>query len=765
MGFKKYLRPEVVAGEATYLFSEHGVTAVQGAEIEALTPLLDGTRDLPTLLREAPSGVSTERVAELTRRLADAGLVTERFCTAEVDDATLAYWELAGLDGAAAESTVAAGRVRVISTGLADGTDVVAACRAAGLRVVGDPAGATSPGATGPGAAGGMTVADLSVVLCDDYLAPELAEVDALHRAAGRAWLLAKPAGAQLWVGPFFQPGQGACWSCLAHRMWNHRRAEAHVQTALDRVGPAPRPAPRVRALGGLAAQLIVLEVVKWLAGHRHPSQQSIWTLDSLSAQGRHHPLRARPQCRSCGDPGLVAARARRPVAFSSRPKAIDDDGGGYRSMTPRQVLATYRHLIDPVTGVVTDIRRDPRGPAFLNSFRAGVNLAAGARNLADLRAGLRSENGGKGVTELHGTVSALCEALERHSGCFHGDEERVRASFAALGEPAVHPNACQLYDQRQHAGRYRWNAAHSPFQRVCEPFDETAEVDWTPVWSVTGRRHRLLPTALLYFGAPQPGPRYFRADSNGNAAGSSLEDAVLQGFFELVERDAVALWWYNRTRHPAVDLGSFADPWAEELREVYAGLRREVWVLDVTADLEIPTMVALSRRTDKPAEDILFGFGAHVDPRVALRRALTELNQLLPAVVGARPDGCGYGCTDPEALRWWHHATTANQPYLLPDHGQPLRTRASFGYLPRRDLRADLTAVEELVARHGLELLVLDQTRPDIGLPVVKVIVPGLRQFWARFAPGRLYEVPVRLGRLAAPTPYEELNPVPIFV
>jgi oxazoline/thiazoline synthase len=47
----------------------------------------------------------------------------------------------------------------------------------------------------------------------------------------------------------------------------------------------------------------------------------------------------------------------------------------------------------------------------------------------------------------------------------------------------------------------------------------------------------------------------------------------------------------------------------------------------------------------------------------------------------------------------------------------------------------------------------------------VVKVVVPGLRHFWARFAPGRLFDVPVRLGRLATPTPYEDLNPVPLFL
>jgi len=59
----------------------------------------------------------------------------------------------------------------------------------------------------------------------------------------------------------------------------------------------------------------------------------------------------------------------------------------------------------------------------------------------------------------------------------------------------------------------------------------------------------------------------------------------------------------------------------------------------------------------------------------------------------------------------------------------------------------------------------VLDQTRPDVELAVARVIVPGMRHMWARFAPGRLFDVPVRLGRLARPTAYADLNPLPVFL
>ncbi|HBY80157.1 MAG TPA: hypothetical protein DEG47_24815, partial [Cyanobacteria bacterium UBA11148] len=55
--------------------------------------------------------------------------------------------------------------------------------------------------------------------------------------------------------------------------------------------------------------------------------------------------------------------------------------------------------------------------------------------------------------------------------------------------------------------------------------------------------------------------------------------------------------------------------------------------------------------------------------------------------------------------------------------------------------------------------------SRPDIGLNVVKVIVPGMRHFWKRFAPGRLYDVPVKLGWLPETLPENQLNPIPMFL
>ncbi|MFI1395448.1 TOMM precursor leader peptide-binding protein [Streptomyces sp. NPDC020681] len=744
VGFKRHLTPAVVAGDATYLVSELGVTAVESDSMELLAPLLDGSRDLPALVRDLDGVLSAAQLGCLLGQLSRAGLVGEFSGPVEQDPrsaAADAFWESAGLDCVQAKTAIAAGRAALADLANSDAEAARVVLRAAGVTVVDTPEH------------------ELTVVLCDDYLAPGIAEVERRQRSSGEPWLLAKPHGVEPWIGPVFTPGAGPCWSCMAHRLRQHRQSEQYIGTALGTSGPvAPRAA--IPASSALALQLVALETAKWLAGFRSANQSSIWALNTLQGITKHHRVDRRPQCPECGDPQLVSSRAEQALRFVPRPKTALT-GGGHRALAPRQVLERYEHLVGDVTGVVRALRRDPHCPDALHSYLSGVNPAVPSRSLGGMRSGLRSQSGGKGVTELDAKVGALCEALERYSATFHGDEPRTRASFAELGDDAVHPDLCQLYHERQFARRLEWNAAHTAPQYVPDPFDERAEIDWSPVWSVSRGRHRMVPTAMLYYAAPQPPGRVFtRADSNGNAAGSSLEDAVLQGFLELVERDSVALWWYNRTRQPAVDLGSFADSWLDEMRARYAEMNRELWVLDLTSDLRIPAMAAVSRRTDTAQEEIVFGFGCHFDPAIALRRAITEMNQFLPGLLNTSALA-----NDPVLVDWCTRRTLENQPYLAPSGSAGARARAEFGYTPREDLLDDIEAVDALVRSHGMELLVLDQTQPDIGIPVVKVIVPGLRHFWARFAPGRLYDVPVRLGRLPAPLAYDQLNPIPVFV
>jgi oxazoline/thiazoline synthase len=231
-----------------------------------------------------------------------------------------------------------------------------------------------------------------------------------------------------------------------------------------------------------------------------------------------------------------------------------------------------------------------------------------------------------------------------------------------------------------------------------------------------------------------------------------------------VVERDAVALWWYNRLRCPAFDLDSLQDPYVETLRRAYAAMDRDLWVLDITSDLGIPAFAAISRR-DHDVQDIMVGFGAHPDPAIAAMRALTEVNQFLP-FIDQRDSGGNtvYRTDDLETLAWCRQARLENEPWLLPEESLPATSLGDFTAPPGDDLAGNIRECVARAAAADLEVIMLDQTQPDLDLCVVKVIVPGMRHFWRRLGPGRLYDIPVRMGRLAHPTTEELMNPWNVF-
>jgi oxazoline/thiazoline synthase len=296
-----------------------------------------------------------------------------------------------------------------------------------------------------------------------------------------------------------------------------------------------------------------------------------------------------------------------------------------------------------------------------------------------------------------------------------------------------------------------QFQTRHDPQQEdshpVPDPLDPSAKVEWSPVWSLRDRRFKYLPTGLLYFFY-----RDFHTDSNGCAAGNTREEAIVQGFLELVERDAYAIWWYNRLRRAEVDLGQFDDSYVRDLQTQFADAGRKVWALDVTSDLGIPTYVAIMHWMQNGQENIEFGSGAHFDRRIALLRSLTELTQFLSIGMmdGASGEKPTLDGVTPLRLEQYPFLIPSDNPVVPPAPGLKVHDNT----------RDQVNACVEIATKAGYDFMVLDQTRPDVEVPVVRVIVPGLRHFYRRYGPGRLYDVPVKLGLLDRPLPESELTP-----
>ena len=739
-----HLEFRVIGEQQMLLVSESFNTLLHGKIYCDLLPLLDGRRGPGEIVGSLEGSHTAAEVNAALASLSARGYLV----SAEhgMDRGRAAYWSSLGVSPCWAEQRLAESRVEVEG----DGGRLARCLEATGAAV----------GSDGP---------DLTVTVCDDYLRQDLAEVNRRRLDARAPWMLVRPRGIQPLFGPVFRADKEApCWACLAYRLSGHQEVHNFLRSVAGEEA-AFKPFAGDPALLEALYGLIAAEITKWLVLEESaPIHRQAIAMDAATFTTSQHPVMRRPQCPACGDEALYRSD-RPPVALrlKSSPRTVSNSGGA-RTVAPQVTLAKYRHLVSPVSGVVTWLSRTTdETDSWLHVYWAGSNLGMRSRSLSSLRRSLRSKSAGKGSTREQSEVSALCEAIERYSGCFHGEEIRVRRRFAefAAGEEAIHPNDVQLFSGAQLDDARSINAKGHPYNIVPPRLDPDAEIDWTPVWSLTHGRHRHLPTSMLYSMAPeQRGPADLIADSNGCAAGNTLEEAILQGFYELAERDAFAIWWYNRLKVPPVDLASFDDEYLASAADYYGRFERDLWMLDVTSDIGIPSFVALSRRPNGETEDIIYGAGAHADPGIAALRAICELNQCLtwlprPGSRNGRPM-----IDDPLALWWWKTARLADCSWLSPAEDAPPARASQYPVIESEDMREDVERCRALVEARGMEFLVLDQTRPDIGMPVVRVIVPGMRHFWERLAPGRLYDVPVSMGRRARPMSEADINPAPVI-
>ena len=730
--------------EQTLLVSESFNTLLHGKLNRDLLPLLDGQHPLDEIVASLENAHAASDVLTTLASLSAKGYVVS--ADHGMERRRAAYWSSLGASPRWVEERL----------------------KESGVAVEGDD-GRLAGHLDGSGAVVRTREPKLTVVVSQDYLEANLAEVNRRRLDAGEPWVLVRPHGMEALFGPVFRADdRGPCWDCLAYRLRNHQEVHNFLRNISGEEAAFKPFAAEPSVLEALYG-LIAAEIVKWVVlGDTAPIHDHAIAMNVATFASSRHRVVRRPQCRACGDEALHRPdRPPLPVCLSPSPKAHSNSGGS-RTVAPEVTLARYRHLVSPISGVVTWLKRTTdEDDSWLHVYWAGSNLGMRSRSLSSLRRSLRSKSAGKGSTREQSEVSALCEAVERYSGAYHGDEIRTRKRFLEFAgkDEAIHPNDAQLFSDSQLDNAEGINAKGHPYNVVPPRLDPEAEIDWTPVWSLTKQRHRYLPTSMLYsMAAEQRGPGDLIADSNGCAAGNTLEEAILQGFYELAERDAFAIWWYNRLQMPAVDLASFDDDYLASAPDHYATYERDLWMLDVTSDVGIPTFVALSRRPDAATEDIIYGAGAHASPRIAALRALCELNQCLtwlprPGTTDGRPM-----IDDPMALWWWRTARLADCSWLSPAADEPLRKASQYPVTESTDTREDVEHCRAIVEAKGMEFLVLDQTRPDIGMPVVRVIVPGMRHFWARFAPGRLYEVPVSMGLRKRPIAETDLNPAPVI-
>ncbi len=378
--------------------------------------------------------------------------------------------------------------------------------------------------------------------------------------------------------------------------------------------------------------------------------------------------------------------------------------GGTDRTVSPEQTLERFlphRHTmgitrISDVTGL----------------DHVGIPVACAIRPLSRNLA----VSQGKGLTRAAAMTSAFMESAEMWHAQQHVQPVTWGSANAlrAVGLPLVDVDRC-----------LRWDGVE---------YDPDQPVRWTSGFDLVHRRQKWVPYEAVHCDGrlpKAPGEDVFRRGSNGLASGNHLLEAICHALYELVERDELATWSEldddaQRTRR--VVLESVDDPACCSVIEQFrrAGIEPVVWDI-ACGPWQVPTYVCLAGEREAatlhpfPAGE---GSGSHPTRAIALLRALTEAAQVRATVISGSRDDIDREVYDD----YWY---SAESRAFLDGLARETPTRA-FDEGPDEDhasFNDDLAWLLERLQAGGIdEVVVVDYTRDDVQMPVVKLVVPGLR-------------------------------------
>jgi ribosomal protein S12 methylthiotransferase accessory factor len=328
---------------------------------------------------------------------------------------------------------------------------------------------------------------------------------------------------------------------------------------------------------------------------------------------------------------------------------------------------------------------------------------------------------GGAGLELEDAAVSCLGEGVERLSQVERSGDIAITAPIASVRDRLL-PQSAALVDEiaaaAQPSTTFDWVAAAD--------LTTGAEVLLPADWCLRRASHGslCLPNTAL---------------STGVAAGPTAEGAAARAILELVERDAVALWWVGGRRGRPIALESAATAEATQLvTHIRHGERsRASWLLDVTTDLDIPCAVALSVAPD--GKGLVCGMAARLTMAEAARAAIFEMCQMELALLVVALKRQQRGDEALNAVDRQHVARAAALDARTCDLLHPLGApRDTPAVAAESDVEA-LAILQSAFAARQVEVALVDLTRVEYGIPVMAAIAPVLQRFPSDLRTARL--------------------------
>jgi len=360
-----------------------------------------------------------------------------------------------------------------------------------------------------------------------------------------------------------------------------------------------------------------------------------------------------------------------------------------HRALPPEETMARAEAKM-PAAGIT-------RVADITNLDRIGIPVFSSIRPMADR--GAISVYNGKGATPTEARVSAMMEGLERYSAEVR-DRKLTIARFSEMEGMALNPADLIL-------------PANA---------DAEAEIPWTLGWDIMNDEEIMVPANAVFHPLSSDYKRLFRTNTSGLASGNEMEEAIFHGLAEVIERDAWAIVEAARNTGPLID--GVDDDLPKSLLDKFATAEVDVYLRDITSDIGVPTCAAVADDVRLRDPTLLTtGMGTHTCASVAVLRALTEVAQSrLTQIHGAREDTT---LADFRKQIGYERTKRLNSHWFEACEKKDYCEMESFD---SDDFLLDIKYMLHKLEEAGLDrAVVVDLTREEIGIPVVRVIVPGL--------------------------------------
>lgn len=386
----------------------------------------------------------------------------------------------------------------------------------------------------------------------------------------------------------------------------------------------------------------------------------------------------------------------------------------GHHTVPPGETIKRVKRTLHKI-GVVTVEQIDPRFtdgvPIFrLNKAHVKAKCHREACRWSLPPTALNSparESFGKGMTPEQSEASGIMEAVERYCGQQFHHSRIIQASYAEVHSFAVSPSEFvfpSLPPKCENCGD-RDKMCFQELKTICR--------EWTWGYSLIKRAPVLVPSAVVYYPyISESNVSFMFNDTGGLSAGNTLEEAILQGIAEVIERDALyyAFNLDNLNHMPIINIKDSKNRHTQKFLEVVPdeGIFA-FYIRNERLGLDIPTISAFVCYRMGNQRIFFGGSGTSLDPEVALLRALVELEQqkirqkvfieLDPANLVPHNKLEGRDAISPEKII---SQSTGN-------------------------MKGDIELYLNRIAKSGTDVIIVNLTHPDIGLPVVRVVIPKL--------------------------------------